>query len=332
MRSELDLLVELLSKEIENSLSLRALIPCNFQLPISDWFHAVLPQLNGAIATLFKIIQSSNGKPEDRILRCYTFCQCVHVLFSLEHCLNVPQEVGLLIERLDMCLLLSNGNEFYSLIQEKQAYLHGLVNAGLTRGESFCVEATNFLDSTPFADAEPAGTLLLDSVLPYHTYFRETEPLYSEWNDVLFWYGYRLRTVPVEIGTDYLHPEWTSQFMPIGRYFQQFLFPKKKERIGYMAQHDLLRQIPPLASPAVENVLRLFKGRRILRNMWLGPAQTFTPFHTDPYQNIYFQIVGKKTFYLVSPGDPTLSGTLSELSNTSSVRIFFNLFLVKFSP
>lgn len=83
---------------------------------------------------------------------------------------------------------------------------------------------------------------------------------------------------------------------------------RKKEAISpgdtpsiYLAQHDLLAQIPALAGDVIEPEYCVL-GRAVRAvNTWIGPPGTITPPHTDPHQNLLCQIVGRKYVRLYSP-------------------------------
>jgi len=95
---------------------------------------------------------------------------------------------------------------------------------------------------------------------------------------------------------------------------------KPKPQTGYLAQHDLLRQVPSLAAdvripdycystpPTPETHTANTESSdeasdMIMINTWLGPAYTKTPLHTDPHHNILAQVVGKKYVRLYAPGE-----------------------------
>jgi len=66
--------------------------------------------------------------------------------------------------------------------------------------------------------------------------------------------------------------------------------------IVYLAQHPLLQQIPQLGEDVREPEYCVLgeEGEVHAVNMWLGPAGTISPPHTDPYHNMLCQVVGRK--------------------------------------
>lgn len=128
------------------------------------------------------------------------------------------------------------------------------------------------------------------------------------------------RTVPVEIGASYTDDSWTQEVMPFNDFIEKFLIPDPPEAIGYLAQHDLLSQIPKLrndimipdfcwTSPprprgAAAKTFGLTNTPPLdepLLHAWLGPKGTKTPLHTDAYHNILCQVVGHKYVRLYPP-------------------------------
>ncbi|KAI0927989.1 hypothetical protein AcW1_005376 [Taiwanofungus camphoratus] len=170
------------------------------------------------------------------------------------------------------------------------------------------------------------------------------------------------RVVPVEVGSDYRHDEWTQKMMPLDQFLDALdsTSPHKHSReqpVLYLAQHNLLSQFPALrddimppdyvyaslsppedfpdyAPPANEDQLVL--------NAWLGPAGTVSPAHIDPFYNFYAQVVGRKTVWLApphvtpsmypypavshldagQPRNPAANNTNPSMSNTSRVDVF----------
>ena len=128
------------------------------------------------------------------------------------------------------------------------------------------------------------------------------------------------RLVPVEIGRSYTDEGWHQQVMSFRDFLDTHLLKSGTEtEIGYLAQHDLLSQIPAFRAdisvpdycytcpPAPEKRFRPSSHESTpqldepLLNVWLGPAGTRTPLHCDPYDNILAQVVGYKYIRLYPP-------------------------------
>ncbi|KAI9896996.1 hypothetical protein N3K66_008018 [Trichothecium roseum] len=159
------------------------------------------------------------------------------------------------------------------------------------------------------------------------------------------------RLVPVELGRSYVDAGWSQELMPFGRFLrnhvlldapqQQQQEEQQKQKRAYLAQHDLLGQIPclrrdvavpdlcwadvpphPAGGPGRD---RPKLGSPSL-NAWFGPAGTITPLHTDAYHNLLAQVVGSKYVRLYPPGAAAAMRPRGEehgvdMSNTSAVDL-----------
>ena len=156
------------------------------------------------------------------------------------------------------------------------------------------------------------------------------------------------RIVPVEIGESYTCQDWTQRTMTMKEFMLEYLLPEKSENVGYLAQYDIFQQIPALRAdvsvpdycytdpPATDgDALRTSGLAAIapvdepLMHAWLGPKGTKTPLHTDPYHNIFCQVVGYKYVRLYAPGESRclypkgLDESGINMDNTSSIDVRF---------
>jgi lysine-specific demethylase 8 len=124
------------------------------------------------------------------------------------------------------------------------------------------------------------------------------------------------RLVPIELGESYVADSWTQKLVPFSSFLQDHLLKESIPR-GYLAQHDLLTQIPslrndilvpdycytiPPENPPDNPKVGYIETDDVTMNIWLGPSGTRSPLHNDPYENIFAQVVGYKYFRLYPPG------------------------------
>ncbi|KAJ3522318.1 hypothetical protein NMY22_g11943 [Coprinellus aureogranulatus] len=151
------------------------------------------------------------------------------------------------------------------------------------------------------------------------------------------------RVVPVEVGNNYLRDDWKQVIMSWDKFIASLHFddqtPSDHGELYYLAQHDLFMQMPDLqddlnvpdyayASLVSDGRIHIppSNGSQLLINSWLGPQGTVSPPHTDPYHNLYVQVVGHKTVWLAPPAE-SIAATmtpkeLSTLQNTSRREVF----------
>lgn len=180
------------------------------------------------------------------------------------------------------------------------------------------------------------------------------------------------RLVPVEVGRSYTDEGWGQRIIRFGAFMDEFMLredrlertatndsdanreehmykgsssqPHGKDKIGYLAQHDLFSQIPSLrndisipdycfSEPPPQSVADGTTGKapppklhEPTLNAWLGPAGTVSPLHTDPYHNILCQVVGKKYVRLYHPDQTKRLYAMGseagvDMSNTSELDV-----------
>ncbi|KND87837.1 Mitochondrial division protein 1 [Tolypocladium ophioglossoides CBS 100239] len=165
------------------------------------------------------------------------------------------------------------------------------------------------------------------------------------------------RLVPVEVGRSYVDEGWGQELIPFKAFLARYVAPGLDDsanddttagdddtagarQVGYLAQHDLFRQVP-----ALRNDLTIpdFCWASVPRhpcdasqdqppvdapqlNAWFGPARTITPLHTDGYHNLLCQVVGTKYVRLYPPrATPRMRARAPEhgvdMSNTSGLDV-----------
>ena len=155
------------------------------------------------------------------------------------------------------------------------------------------------------------------------------------------------RLVPVEIGEKYTDDGWSQKILTFKRFHDEYLTNPRPEKgkVGYLAQHDLLRQIPslradicipdycylkpPMLAPATPLGAKAPQPEldEPLLNVWIGPGGTVSPLHTDPYHNLLCQVVGQKYVRLYSPYETeklypkVVEKDEIDMSNTSQVDV-----------
>ncbi|KAL0371153.1 UNVERIFIED_CONTAM: Lysine-specific demethylase [Sesamum angustifolium] len=151
-------------------------------------------------------------------------------------------------------------------------------------------------------------------------------PAKDRWNDMNYLNKVAgFRTVPVEVGKNYLSPDWKQELITFSEFLERIQSSDcSSAGLTYLAQHQLFDQIQELKQDIVVPDYCFAGGGEIRSlNAWFGPPGTVTPLHHDPHHNILAQVVGKKYIRLYPC---SLSGELyphseSMLSNSSQVDL-----------
>eukprot|EP00435_Cladocopium_sp_Y103_P023478 s653_g5.t1 len=149
----------------------------------------------------------------------------------------------------------------------------------------------------------------------------------ERWNDLRFWAGrHGHRTVPIEMGFSEndeqsvaLQHSASEGSMRLKEFVMRFLLPSNTvlknggqgasheaidewsaSEVAYMAQHQLLLQIPELRSDIlIPHYCALGELQTV--NVWMGTAGTVTALHYDLDDNFLVQVAGYKYLRLYSP-------------------------------
>ncbi|KAL5637460.1 hypothetical protein ACGC1H_004028 [Rhizoctonia solani] len=125
----------------------------------------------------------------------------------------------------------------------------------------------------------------------------------------------RGRIVPIERGGDYRTADWGVELMPWDEFLNKIGWETGDdiEKL-YLAQHSLFTQFPKLRAdiqvpdyvytePANHPCYTGPPGNdeQLVINAWCGGKGANSPAHTDPYYNVYVQVVGFKSIWLAPP-------------------------------
>ncbi|VDK43561.1 unnamed protein product [Taenia asiatica] len=143
--------------------------------------------------------------------------------------------------------------------------------------------------------------------------------------------GYR--TVPIEVGSAYTDESWGQRLVTVNQFLETFILnPDKSQPLGYLAQHQILLQIPEFAND-VDIPEYCYTGvidtnpleTMVDSNIWIGPANTVSPLHHDSDRaNLLCQLIGKKYVKLYNADQtefiyPHVENSM--LSNTSQIDV-----------
>ena len=98
-------------------------------------------------------------------------------------------------------------------------------------------------------------------------------------------------------------------------------------RKGYMAQHDIFEHNPRLLHdldfPFFCSQGSCTRGHFPMKMIWIGPAGTISPLHTDPHANLFSQIAGYKYVRLYAPRCETnlYRNTTAKYCNSSQIEL-----------
>ena len=122
-------------------------------------------------------------------------------------------------------------------------------------------------------------------------------PAVSKWSVQYFRGQHGFRSVPVEIGERYTDDNWTQTIMTINQFIHRYMLKTGEAEgpKGYLAQHQLLDQIPELMDDIeTPEFCHCGEDDDVDVNIWFGPSGTVSPLHTDPKHNLLCQVFGKK--------------------------------------
>ncbi|KAL7151795.1 hypothetical protein ABFS83_04G054900 [Erythranthe nasuta] len=151
-------------------------------------------------------------------------------------------------------------------------------------------------------------------------------PAIDTWNDMNYLKRVAgFRTVPVEVGKNYLSPDWKQELITFSEFLGRIQSSDRSSaNLTYLAQHQLFDQIQELKQDIVIPDYCFAGGGEIRSlNAWFGPPGTVTPLHHDPHHNILAQVVGKKyiRLYPASLSEELYPHSETMLCNSSQVDL-----------
>ncbi|GAB4835168.1 Lysine-specific demethylase jmj30 [Ancistrocladus abbreviatus] len=132
------------------------------------------------------------------------------------------------------------------------------------------------------------------------------------------------RTVPVEVGKNYLSSEWKQELITFSQFLERIQSTNSAEVPTYLAQHPLFDQIKELKKDIlIPDYCYAAGGELRSLNAWFGPTGTVTPLHHDPHHNILAQVVGRKyvRLYPASLSEELYPHAETMLINSSQVDL-----------
>ncbi|KAG8985414.1 hypothetical protein FRB90_004732 [Tulasnella sp. 427] len=285
------------------------------------------------------------------------------------------------IARLDRAIILTGGDRYADLLEDmikciQDAYLpletpqSTSAEAGLDEPGSMGTEPPRLLplSSTPIPAIDAPSLSSFQRERSAHPFIIQSYA--SKWPaltghqwrslEYLRGVGGRGRVVPVEVGGDYRASGWTQTLMDWEEFLEDIFPPTDSSKSKlYLAQHSLLRQFPALrrdmeipdyvyAELDPPNDWATYKppmnDEQLVINAWLGPQETISPAHFDPFFNCFgefsgahacilwkrsnlqphlVQVVGRKTVWIAPPSVADFMYTSgADIKNTSQVDVF----------
>ncbi|KAA0186371.1 hypothetical protein HAZT_HAZT002852 [Hyalella azteca] len=97
------------------------------------------------------------------------------------------------------------------------------------------------------------------------------------------------RTVPIEVGARYTDNDWAQELITLDQYISRYV-AQTTGPPGYLAQHQLLDQIPELLDDIIVPDYCHLGNTEPRLHAWFGPKGTVSPLHHDPDHNILAQV------------------------------------------
>ncbi|XP_018366263.1 PREDICTED: lysine-specific demethylase 8 isoform X1 [Trachymyrmex cornetzi] len=331
----------LLTKELENipieiKLHLTSVInvlrTSDKQLTSEKWINTSITRLEACLDRTWEILNSGYWKDVPIEYRyCYSLCVIVKaVLLELQWKVNARNYTDKekktivlknIISQIDRGILL--GAPLLSM--------PNLLTTIATKLNNYCAEESDIINMEDIS-IDHKGTNYLISNYPdryfeqpsmqtfYNKIFMPKLPTVltdcmNHWKALTLWknpnYLNKIagsRTVPIEVGSRYTEEDWTQHLVNFSEFLQKHIIATNSE-VGYLAQHQLFEQIPELKEDFEvpeyccfsDNEENNAESSEVDINAWFGPANTVSPLHFDPKNNLLSQVFGYKRVILYSP-------------------------------
>jgi Cupin-like domain len=259
--------------------------------------------------------------------------KCWHRLFSDASLVRVvaQKRLGqyvLAVNTIDKALIMAGGGDRNKDFQNFLERLHPLIPVSdLHTPSSFPITKPNIELRYPIARLKALSFESFQLHMEQsHTPIIFTD-LLSPWVALRCWNSPRYyldatmngtRIIPIELGESYVSESFSQKLVPFTHFLRNILLSTSSSSVPleYLAQYDLFSQIPslrkdfatpdycftePPLTPPDHPKVPYRPTSQPKCNIWMGPKGTKSPLHTDPYENIFAQVVGYKYFCLYHP-------------------------------
>ncbi|XP_071630739.1 bifunctional peptidase and arginyl-hydroxylase JMJD5 isoform X2 [Temnothorax longispinosus] len=310
------------------------------QLTSEKWINASITRLEACLDRTWEVLNSGSWKDVPIEYRyCYSLCVIVKaVLLELQCKINVESYADKEKKKTALKNII-NQIDRGILLGAPLSSMPNLLTANATKLNNYCAEESNAINMEDISIDHEGTTNYLISNCPeryfekpsmqtfYNKIFKPKLPAVltgciNHWKALTLWknpnYLNKIagsRTVPIEIGSRYTEEDWTQHLVNFSEFLQKHVIENNSE-VGYLAQHQLFEQIPELKEDFevpeyccfTDSKEKDAESSEVDINAWFGPANTVSPLHFDPKNNLlaqcrYFYFSGirlQKSYFIFS--------------------------------